>query len=1295
MKKVSSKKIENKGNIGKQLKISSFFSVGKNDGMCSTSINDECNKQSKISTYFFGSENKVKLLNNGAENNRICNNIVNQLNENKLVEEIDLTEDQTIINKIKIKETVFHVEDRSPSVAVANNTYNLNKNNEMSHVKLSEKENSPVKYGDNNSNNFYTQIKVDSSPDIIMPTPPKNVKDTKKHNKGVKRKFDFLNFNVSSKKHVKPSEQNTAYLNSKKDDFNSQLGEKDTIVKYRNQSVESYFNIEKDKIKKCNISFNEMQISQKSSDFTKYKPEQTILNQDVVDHISNDDDVTYNSLNNKVSNEIKNCISLQNVNENIHNDILFDDWDHSDDVSISRRDVNLDKYTRCKVISVRYFDNGKQMEICLSDVVTSKTTKCILQGSWAGMVLREGDTVSIQAEWNEMLGWIVTDTSGCVVLEPDILVAGTTLVGSLFCMRRAILTDMFHGLESNSEVMIIGSLLHEILQEALKKKLRKEEEIKKIICDIISTHNFIFTLYSSDISMSSVKKQLDIFIPQIIKFISNYISPVTETSNEDCWKGAIIAIEDIEENIWSTNLGLKGRIDVTVKVSSEDKTKIMPLELKTGRASFSSEHRGQVIVYSLMMSELGKEVDSGLLLYLREGVIKEVKAGAMEKRDLILLRNEFVRSSSERQEIGNINDGLIGIPNLPEPINHLRGCSTCPYLTLCSAALKETGVEKISPKNPLNGLLVPATEHLKSEHIRFVFHWVGLLQLEEKEIKKDMFSIKDIWNLTPEEREKNGSGLCNLKLENKTVEEHKGKFSHTFFRDKEFTAGVISKGTYLIVSTDKRVAIASGIVSDVTRNSCTIELERDLSIYKNINLHVDNYESQNQLVFNMTNLGHLLEGAPECGWLRDKIISMELPVYSRLSSEVLSVGQDILSKLNKGQKHAVLQALASQHYLLIKGMPGTGKTATLVSLIELLVRLGQSLIITSHTHSAVDNVLKRLSSNISILRLGPLSRIHPDVQMHSEHHITASTPEELEGIFNSKQVVGVTCLGSGHPLLHKKKFNLVLVDEATQVLLPTTLRPLFAASRFILVGDPMQLPPLVKSRRARDLGLHQSLFSYLDRPTVTAELRTQYRMNKCITDLANGLTYEGKLECANDIVARSTITITKVQENWPDWMTKVLSTTLEHSVVVLDTGFVSQAWSSNNRESKYTLKLIKTFLKVGLAEHQLGVIAPFKAQVALLKNAFQTENINVEVSTIDTFQGRDKDVIIYSCTRSSHANETGLLSDHNRLTVAVTRAKHKMIFIGDVQTLKSYPVFLKLFSLINSSCIIKLPEESI
>ncbi|RZF34293.1 hypothetical protein LSTR_LSTR015123 [Laodelphax striatellus] len=192
----------------------------------------------------------------------------------------------------------------------------------------------------------------------------------------------------------------------------------------------------------------------------------------------------------------------------------------------SDSDLNLEKAVRCIITKINYLESSHRTEIHLKELKSSSETTCTLEGSWSGLVLREKDTISIEAKRDSQCGWLVNDLYGFVVLEPDTLISSTALVGSLFCMRRAILASMFRGLDPQSEIMVIGSLVHEILQEVLDRKVRSEDEITKIANDIISTKNFIFSMYSSKITMEHVKKQLDLFVPRIKKFISTYIPPI-------------------------------------------------------------------------------------------------------------------------------------------------------------------------------------------------------------------------------------------------------------------------------------------------------------------------------------------------------------------------------------------------------------------------------------------------------------------------------------------------------------------------------------------------------------------------------------------------------------------------------------------------------------------------------------------------------------------------------------------------------------------------------------------------
>lgn len=208
----------------------------------------------------------------------------------------------------------------------------------------------------------------------------------------------------------------------------------------------------------------------------------------------------------------------------------------------------------------------------------------------------------------------------------------------------------------------------------------------------------------------------------------------------------------------------------------------------------------------------------------------------------------------------------------------------------------------------------------------------------------------------------------------------------------------------MIVSTNKRIAVAAGHVLSITSKYITLSLERNLSEkYPKMLFHLDKYETQTSMIFNFTNLGALMDNNSIANNLRQLIIDRQPPKFSKfLPKIIVTRGVDILNSLNKVQQKAVLKALTSDDYMLLKGLPGTGKTHTLVVLIRLFVMIGQSVLITSHTHSAVDNVLIRLKDQLKFMRLGSLSRIAPVLHSHSESVLTENckTPEELNMVYN-------------------------------------------------------------------------------------------------------------------------------------------------------------------------------------------------------------------------------------------------------------------------------------------------------
>lgn len=536
-----------------------------------------------------------------------------------------------------------------------------------------------------------------------------------------------------------------------------------------------------------------------------------------------------------------------------------------------------------------------------------------------------------------------------------------------------------------------------------------------------------------------------------------------------------------------------------------------------------------------------------------------------------------------------------------------------------------------------------------------------------------------------------------------------------------------AKGDYIVLSTDNQVGISTGFVEDIGDNEIQIFIDKKLnSNFHSTLLTMDKIEDYNGSVMLFNNIGLLLENTSFAQRLRVCIVEKIPPTFSRTVPNIVkTMGVEILKGLNVQQRNAALDALATERYMLIKGLPGTGKTKTILAIVRLFVLCGKSVLITSHTNSAVDNVLEKLKAfQINFMRLGNDNKIAPGLLEFSESHLTKNcrTPEELDQVYNSCKVVGVTCYGSKHVLLTRKLFDVCIVDEATQVYQPLTIKPLLAAKSFILVGDPKQLPPLIKSKESLKMGSSESLFHRLDSES-TISLTVQYRMNKTISKLANEVTYNGIMECGTDSIKMSTLKIPKVEnlKNCQKWILKCLEKHVDQSVIVLNTMDVAGLNNSvptnfkqleniaNNSglvnfcEAAVCCKILKAVIVLGkFPAENIGVILPFRSQVNFVRSVLKDSAFkNLEIDTVDTFQGRDKDLIIFGCTKfSHHENQSAslqnhILSDHERLTVAITRSKQKLIIIGSEEFLKCYEPFSILFSKIPKRCKINLEDSKL
>ena len=417
--------------------------------------------------------------------------------------------------------------------------------------------------------------------------------------------------------------------------------------------------------------------------------------------------------------------------------------------------------------------------------------------------------------------------------------------------------------------------------------------------------------------------------------------------------------------------------------------------------------------------------------------------------------------------------------------------------------------------------------------------------------------------------------------------------------------------------------------------------------------------------------------------------------------------------LNESQKVAC-EAAISQRLTLIQGPPGTGKTHTAVRILQSWSSQNVGTILAvADSNVAVDNLLEGLLGlGVSAVRLGQPVKVREslrdatvDAQMES-HPLRRDLEEHLElneklarripgmkgkekglahrdlnrgwkevrrierqmrdDILDRAQVLCCTCIGVGHQLLDGRKFTRVLLDEATQATEPASLVPLVRGARqIVLVGDHRQLPPTVISRRAENGGLRRSLFERLVAMGIEPMLLdTQYRMHPAISDFPNRTFYEGRL--VDGITAADRPNPAGLL--WNDWEVPMAFLPVNGGELLSPDG----ASKENPAEAGWVAKILENLLQAGdLEEADIGIITPYAGQVRAIRDALPELYESVEVHTVDGYQGREKEVIIFSCVRSNSDGIVGFLSDARRLNVALTRAKRGLIVIGDPDTLRN------------------------
>lgn len=446
--------------------------------------------------------------------------------------------------------------------------------------------------------------------------------------------------------------------------------------------------------------------------------------------------------------------------------------------------------------------------------------------------------------------------------------------------------------------------------------------------------------------------------------------------------------------------------------------------------------------------------------------------------------------------------------------------------------------------------------------------------------------------------------------------------------------------------------------------------------------------------------------------------------------------------LNATQEHAVNEVLRAKDVAVVHGPPGTGKTTTLVEAVYETLRRESQVLVCAQSNMAVDWISEKLvDRGVNVLRIGNPTKVndkmlsftyerrfesHPDYpqlwalrkairdlranrrrgddKYHQKMDRLKSRATEIEirinsELFGEARVVASTLVGSAHRLLDGMKFGTLFIDEAAQALEAACWIPMRRVSRVILAGDHCQLPPTVKSMEAMKGGLGKTLMERIveTKPEVVTLLKLQYRMNEDIMRFSSDWFYGGMVESAPDVKFRGILDYDLPME-WIDVNGEGVKNSEKPTHTASETPtlnreeFVGETFGRINKaEAELTLKTLEDyFTRIGrrriLDERiDVGIISPYRAQVQYLRRLlmkrefFKPFRRSISVNTVDGFQGQERDVILISLVRANDNGDIGFLRDLRRMNVAITRARMKLIILGDASTMTRHPFYRRLW----------------
>ena len=835
-----------------------------------------------------------------------------------------------------------------------------------------------------------------------------------------------------------------------------------------------------------------------------------------------------------------------------------------------------------------------------------------------------------EEEYNGEMQYATTGGS-YVVVEPSFLVSVTSIRNWVQCPRLYYLNKL-SGVPLNYPV-VKGTLVHEVFGDLLRGRDLEE---------------------SIDARVEERGLQLGLLgetpeaVTEEIRENANAIEGWLEQGRLTEEDRAATAADNSEraftpaESSWrseqlliSETFGIRGRADAVRRGA--------PVELKTGK-NLKKEPRFkdkvQAACYALLLEEHGGDVDIGTLLYTKNSALdrneetgdltpaKEFTMGDGLLKYVVRLRNEI----AAKEVSGDIPTGY-------------EADAKCEYCFEQDTCMVVSGRLDQESKAGQIGQSLP------DEELEYFDRFYRAIEEERREVHREYAKL---WEQTAEERADDDRALINLEfVEKRPLEEGRWELR------AERTGGATSKLREgdLVLASDGHPVRGDSELAWVKRLDDEVVLTADEPVEVT---RLDVYPSElttDRLLVAMHDA--LLKGDE-----RRKDI-----LFGRADPEFEAIDETFIDN-NERQNEAVMKAVGATDCALIHGPPGTGKTYTIARAIRAMVERGERVLLSAFTNRAVDNALEALLEQLEdvideerVVRVGSESGIRDDMEPYRLER--SGNPEDRVAKLQNAQVVAATTSTCGSRIMKEQAFDVALVDEAAQLTEPGTCAAINLAERFVLVGDHEQLPPVVRAEN----GLTESLFERLVdlHPEAGVMLTHQYRMNQRIQVFASSEFYDGQLRPATPEVAGRTL------DDLEGVSRDALPENLRDPVSFVDVeGDRSQY--TDSEEAARIAALIETYEAAGLERTDIGVIAPFRAQVSEISKHIPDD---VAVDTVDRFQGSSQEVIIVSFTATGSL-EGPIFEDYRRINVALTRPKRALVLVGDASALASDPVYERM-----------------